>query len=149
MIYNFWWFFFDFFREKLFIFWWKINNFGVHFYIILIKKNETLIYKIKMWFFVVVASAGGLGVLLNANRLELKLALEAPHASVKAVIDSSWQLDLPYSYLCSETTSSNSVDDATDGSADNDEGITRTSVAADSCIINKIFNNSIRLASIF
>ena len=101
-----------------------------------------------MRFFVVVASAGGLGVLLNANRLELKLALEAPHASVKAVVDSSWQLDLPYSYLCSEITSSNSVDDATE-SADNDDGITRTSVAADSCIINKIFNNSIRLASIF
>ena len=58
-----------------------------------------------------------MGVLLNANKLKQKLDVEAPQAMVKAILDSSWQLDLPYAYLCNTHDSS--------------------------CIINRIFNSSI------
>jgi hypothetical protein len=45
-------------------------------------------------------SAGGIGVLMNANRIQQRLAREAPGLKLKAVIDSSWLLELPYSFLC-------------------------------------------------
>ena len=57
-----------------------------------------------------------MGVLLNANRLKQRLEVEAPQAHVKAILDSSWQLDLPYAYLCADNSS---------------------------CFIHKIFNASI------
>ncbi|RNA27451.1 palmitoleoyl- carboxylesterase NOTUM [Brachionus plicatilis] len=45
-------------------------------------------------------SAGGIGVLMNAERIQKMFSLHAPKTKLKLVIDSSWQLDLPYSYLC-------------------------------------------------
>lgn len=45
-------------------------------------------------------SAGGIGVLLNANRLKSRISRDVPNARLKAVIDSSWLFDLPYSFLC-------------------------------------------------
>ncbi|CAF0719552.1 unnamed protein product [Brachionus calyciflorus] len=47
-------------------------------------------------------SAGGIGVLMNANRIKQKFDLKAPQTKLKVIIDSSWQLDLPYSYLCNQ-----------------------------------------------
>lgn len=61
-------------------------------------------------------SAGGVGALMNANRIEKMLSLNAPNAKFKLVIDSSWQLDLPYSYLCSDSK----------------------------CLVNQYFNNAIK-----
>jgi len=48
-------------------------------------------------------SAGGIGVLLNVNGIKEKLSNLAPKAELKAIIDSSWLIDLPYSFLCNDT----------------------------------------------
>ena len=69
-----------------------------------------------------------MGVLLNANGLMQTIGEKAPQARVKAILDSSWQLDLPYAHLCSSNKSSNETI-----FADTDE----------TCIINKIFNKSL------
>jgi hypothetical protein len=42
-------------------------------------------------------SAGGLGLLLNSNRIKIKLEAEAPRARLKSVVDSAWLLDMPLS----------------------------------------------------
>jgi hypothetical protein len=39
-------------------------------------------------------SAGGLGLLLNSNRLKAKLEKEAPQAKLKSIVDSAWLLDM-------------------------------------------------------
>jgi hypothetical protein len=68
-------------------------------------------------------SSGGIGAILNANRLHTKIKTVAPNVQFKVVLDSSWLLELPYSYLCNYLEDNNSSDD---------------------CIINKIFMNSIK-----
>ena len=52
-------------------------------------------------------SAGGIGIALNVNKIQQQLNKEAPNVQLKAVIDSSWMLDLPYSYLCSTNNQEN------------------------------------------
>lgn len=64
-------------------------------------------------------SAGGIGVILNSNKIKSKLDKEAPNAELKAIIDSTWLIDLPYSYLCNNN---------------NEED----------CLIKKILNDSIK-----
>ena len=64
-------------------------------------------------------SAGGIGVLMNANRIRARLSHEAPHAQLKAVVDSAWLLELPYSFLCNH-------------------------LPTDECFMNKLFSNSIK-----
>ena len=50
--------------------------------------------------YLVGVSAGGIGIMLNSHKIELKLRKNVPHAKVKLILDSAWLLDLPYSYLC-------------------------------------------------
>lgn len=64
-------------------------------------------------------SAGGIGVLMNVNRISQRIAHSAPQLRLKAIVDSSWQLELPYSFLCDNLHS-------------------------DDCLISKIFLNSIK-----
>ena len=66
-------------------------------------------------------SSGGIGTLLNANRLNDKLSVIAPNSKLKAIIDSSWLTDLPNSYLCNYLDSNEK----------------------NSCILNQIFLNTI------
>lgn len=47
-------------------------------------------------------SAGGIGLLMNINKIKEKFQINAPEVKLKVLIDSSWQLDMPYSYLCKE-----------------------------------------------
>lgn len=65
-------------------------------------------------------SAGGIGVLMNANRVQKRLTQQAPLAQLKLVIDSAWQLNMPYSLFCNN-------------------------LPADKCFMNKLFANSLRL----
>jgi hypothetical protein len=44
-------------------------------------------------------SAGGLGLLLNSNRIKAKLEKEAPRAKLKSIVDSAWLLDMPTLFL--------------------------------------------------
>ena len=69
-----------------------------------------------------------MGLLLNANRLQRRLELQAPQAQVKSVLDSAWQLDLPYAYLCKQVSTES---EASDESA---------------CVLNRLFTNSIKYA---
>ena len=71
-----------------------------------------------------------MGVLLDANSLMQTIGEKAPQARVKAILDSSWQLDLPYAHLCSSSSSKSSNETIF---ADTNE----------TCIINKIFNRSL------
>ena len=66
-------------------------------------------------------------MLMNANKLKEKLEIAAPNARIKAIIDSSWLLDLPYSFLCNTGSSKNdnNEDEYTD------------------CIIHKMFHSLI------
>lgn len=64
-------------------------------------------------------SAGGIGLLLNANRIQARLAREIPQAQLKAVVDSAWLLNLPYSFLCD-------------------------SLPADKCSMNSLFSDSLK-----
>ena len=41
-----------------------------------------------------------MGVLLNADKIKDMLQLKAPKSKLKAIVDSYWMLELPYSYLC-------------------------------------------------
>lgn len=68
-------------------------------------------------------SAGGLGVLMNANKLKLKFLSQAPELEFKVIIDSSWLLELPYSFLSKQEN-------------DNQNNL-----------INKIFLNSIKFVN--
>lgn len=45
-------------------------------------------------------SAGGIGLMLNADRIKQRLEQSVPRAELKCVIDSAWILDYPYSFLC-------------------------------------------------
>lgn len=65
-------------------------------------------------------SAGGIGLILNLNKIKEKLEVNARNAKIKAILDSSWFIDLPYSYLCN-----NNLND-------------------DNCLIRKILTDSIR-----
>ena len=71
-----------------------------------------------------------MGVLLNANKIKDKLEIRAPNAQLKLVIDSSWQLDLPYSFLCNKNSKIN----------DKEQDINED----DGCIIHKMFKSSIQ-----
>lgn len=73
-------------------------------------------------FFSYFLSSGGIGTILNANRIQAKIKAVAPNVQLKVIIDSSWLLELPYSYLCNYLEDKNSGD----------------------CIINQIFMNSIK-----
>lgn len=63
-----------------------------------------------------------MGVLLNSNKIKERIEERAPLSDIKAIIDSSWLLDLPYSFLCNKQ------------SDDTDESL---------CFIHKIFAQSI------
>jgi hypothetical protein len=65
-------------------------------------------------------SAGGVGLLMNSNRIQKKLTKKAPNSVVKSIVDSSWLLDLPFSYLCHDPEDSNE------------------------CILNRLFSDAIR-----
>ena len=52
--------------------------------------------------YVVGVSAGGIGVLLNSNKIESTLSKRVPKTKMKLILDSSWLIDLPYSYLCND-----------------------------------------------
>ena len=47
-----------------------------------------------------VYSAGGIGVLLNVDKVQEKINENAPNSTLKAIIDSSWILELPYMSAC-------------------------------------------------
>jgi hypothetical protein len=70
-----------------------------------------------------------MGVLLNANKIKDKLEVKAPNAQLKRIIDSSWQLDLPYSFLCNKNAKIN----------DKYQEINEN----DNCIIHKMLKSSI------
>ena len=76
-------------------------------------------------------SAGGMGLLLNANSIKSKLLISAPNTQIKFIIDSAWQLNLPYSYLCPYSNSNSNSNSNRDKNECN-------------FIINKIFNSTLR-----
>ena len=59
---------------------------------------------------------------MNANKLKEKLEVVVPNAQIKAIVDSSWLLDLPYSFLCNMNKNNENEND---------------------CIIHKMFQNLI------